>query len=763
MNMRRILLSSLTAFTLFSCSPSSENKSETSQNDFPEEVKKLMSEMSVEEKVGQMAILNLTVLTTKDSVTGKTTLDKKKLEDVLMKHQVGNILNTYAAALSQEEWRSIVTEIQDYALKTPHKIPVLYGVDAIHGATYHKEAVLFPQNIALAATRNPELARLGAKATAADIRAAGIRWNYAPVLDVARQPLWARFGETYGEDPTLVGAMGCAAIKGYEEDGIDKKTGVASCMKHYLGYSAPVTGKDRTPSIIPETQLREIFLPPFEAAVKAGSSTIMINSGEINGVPVHGSKWLLTDILRGELGFKGVAVTDWLDIKRLHGRHRIAKDEREAVKIGINAGIDMSMVPFELDFCTHLIDLVKAGEVPMERIDEAVGRILTLKVKLGLFKNAYPEKEAIAQFNNPKNKELALDAARQAMTLLKNDGGILPLKKGTKILLAGPGADKVSFLNGCWSFSWQGNEENQYPEYYTTIAEDLEAYAAKGSLLNYNSSLFFKEALKAKDPSKLLSSAVSKTVPDVIVLCLGEDAYAETPGSIRELELAQEQQDLVKAAYATGKPVIIVLTEGRPRIIREIEPLAKGILMAYWPGSMGGKAIAETLFGLNNPTGKLPFTYPKYSGNIVTYDLKYSDVEEDLGLGNTDTGYDVQWGFGHGLSYTTFEYSALNCDTVLKGDGSIKVSVTIKNTGAIDGTEVVDLFTRDHFASITPSMKRLRAFQRIALKAGESKTITFSISAADVSFINQQNKRVTEEGKFDVLVGNLKKEFSYQQ
>ena len=462
--------------------------------------------MSVEEKVGQMAILNLTVLTTKDSVTGKTTLDKKKLEDVLVKHQVGNILNTYAAALSQEEWRSIVTEIQDYALKTPHKIPVLYGVDAIHGATYHKEAVLFPQNIALAATRNPELARLGAKATAADIRAAGIRWNYAPVLDVARQPLWARFGETYGEDPTLVGAMGCAAINGYEEDGLDKKTGVASCMKHYLGYSAPVTGKDRTPSIIPETQLREIFLPPFEAAVKAGSSTIMINSGEINGVPVHGSKWLLTDILRGELGFKGVAVTDWLDIKRLHGRHRIAKDEREAVKIGINAGIDMSMVPFELDFCAHLIDLVKAGEVSMERIDEAVGRILTLKVKLGLFKNAYPEKEAIAQFNNPKNKELALDAARQAMTLLKNDGGILPLKKGTKILLAGPGADKVSFLNGCWSFSWQGNEENQYPEYYTTIAEEL------------------KNVAGAENVSIETSNKIKTSNANVIVLCLGEDA-----------------------------------------------------------------------------------------------------------------------------------------------------------------------------------------------------------------------------------------------
>lgn len=744
MNMRRILLSSLTAFTLFSCSPSAENKSEAAQNDFPEEVKKLLTEMSVEEKVGQMAILNLTVLTTKDSVTGKTTLDKKKLEDVLVKHQVGNILNTYAAVLPQEEWRAIITGIQDYALKTPHKIPVLYGVDAIHGATYHKDAVLFPQNIALAATRNPELARLGAKATAADVRAAGIRWNYAPVLDVARQPLWARFGETYGEDPTLVAAMGCAAIKGYEEDGLDKKTGVASCMKHYLGYSAPTTGKDRTPSIIPETQLREIFLPPFEAAVKAGSSTIMINSGEINGVPVHSSKWLLTDILRGELGFKGVAVTDWLDIKRLHGRHRIAKDEREAVKIGINAGIDMSMVPFELDFCTHLIDLVKTGEVSMERIDEAVGRILTLKVKLGLFKNAYPEKEAIAQFNNPKNKELALDAARQAMTLLKNDGGILPLKKGTKILLAGPGADKVSYLNGCWSFSWQGNEEDKYPEYYTTIAEELKAIGVTNIQVS-------KEIPQPKYPF------------DVIVLCLGEDAYAETPGSIRELELAQEQQDLVKAAYATGKPVIIVLTEGRPRIIREIETLAKGILMAYWPGSMGGKAIAETLFGLNNPSGKLPFTYPKYIGNIVTYDLKYSDVQEDLGMGDTETGYDVQWGFGHGLSYTTFDYSALNCDTVLKGDGAIKVSVTIKNTGAADGTEVVDLFTRDHFASITPSMKRLRAFQRVALKAGESKTITFSISTADVSFINQQNKRVTEEGKFDVMVGGLKKEFSYQQ
>ncbi len=739
--MRQILLSSTTAIALFSCSPA--NETANTKNDFPEEVNKLLNEMTIEEKVGQMAILNLTVLTKFDSAKGKMVLDKNLLEEILVKRKVGNILNTYSSALDQEEWRSIVTEIQNYAAKTPHKIPVLYGIDAIHGATYHKEAVLFPQNIALAASRNPELSRLGAKATAADVRAAGIRWNYAPVLDVARQPLWARFGETYGEDPKLVADMGCAAIKGYEEDGLDKKTGVASCMKHYLGYSAPATGKDRTPSIIPETQLREIFLPPFEAAVKAGSSTIMINSGEINGVPVHSSKFLLTDVLRGELGFKGVAVTDWLDIKRLHGRHRIAKDEREAVKIGIMAGIDMSMVPFKTDFLDYLIDLVNKGEVPLERIDEAVGRILTLKHKLGLFKNAYPEKDAIAQFNNPKNKEIALDAARQAMTLLKNNGGILPLKKGTKILLAGPAADKVSYLNGCWSFTWQGNEEDKYPSYYTTIFEEL------------------KNVAGAENVAIETSNYLKKSNADVIVLCLGEDAYAETPGSIRQLDLDSTQQELVKSAYATGKPVIIVLTEGRPRLIKNIEPLAKGILMAYWPGSMGGKAISETLFGLNNPSGKLPFTYPKYSGNILTYDCKYSDVEEDLGMGDKETGYDVQWPFGFGLSYTTYEYSALNCNTVLKGDASLMVSVTVKNTGTVDGTEIVELYSRDHFASITPSVKRLRAFQRVVLKAGESKTISFSINAKDLSFINAQYKRVTEDGKFDVMIGNLKKEFSY--
>ncbi|MFM7022502.1 MAG: glycoside hydrolase family 3 N-terminal domain-containing protein [Flavobacteriales bacterium] len=748
MNLRVLFQSALTLSlaVMASCNPQGESgAAATSDADYPEEVKKLLSEMTVEEKAGQLTILNLTVLVKTDTVTGAITLDTAKLTDILVNHKVGNILNTHSNALTDSTWRSIITTLQAYAAKTPHKIPILYGIDGIHGATYTSNSVLFPHSIALAASRNPELARLGAKATAADVRASGIRWNYAPVLEVARQPLWARFGETYGEDPYLISQMGVAAIKGYEEDGYDKPTGVASCMKHYLGYSAPVSGKDRTPALVPEITLREYYLPPFQAAVNAGSASIMINSADINGVPVHGSHYLLTEVLRGELGFKGLVVSDWQDVMRLHDRHNIAKDYREATKIGINAGVDMSMVPYDTKFTDHVIDLVNSKEISMERLDEACGRVLMLKYKLGILKDGgLPEKAAIGNFNPAKNKDIAVDAARQAMTLLKNDNNILPLKKGTRVLVAGPGAEKVSMLNGCWSFSWQGKENSLYPSYYTTVATELKAIAGEGNVTVEK------------------GNKITKANADVIVLCIGEDAYAETPGSIRELDLDMDQQELVKSAYATGKPVILVLIEGRPRLVRNIEPQAKGILMAYWPGYGGSKAIAETLFGLNNPSGKLPFTYPKYSGYQVSYDYKYADLDEELEIGMfTKTGYDVQWPFGFGLSYTTFAYSEIECDTVLKGSNKLNVSVTVTNTGKVDGTEIVELYTRDHYASIAPCMRRLRDFSRVTLKAGESKKVSFAIDAEDLSFINAELKRVTEDGKFDVMISDKKKEFTY--
>ena len=747
MNLRFLFQSAITLsmVVMVSCSPKVEEVTTTATSEYPEEVKKLLSEMSVEEKAGQLTILNLTVLVKTDTVTGAITLDTAKLTDILVKHKVGSILNTHSNALSDSVWRGIIVELQAYAAKTPHKIPILYGIDGIHGATYTSNSVLFPHSLALAASRNPELAKIGAKATAADVRASGIRWNYAPVLEVARQPLWARFGETYGEDPYLIAQMGVAAIQGYEEDGYGKVTGVASCMKHYLGYSAPVSGKDRSPALIPEITLREYYLPPFAAAVKAGSASIMINSADINGVPVHGSHYLLTDVLRGELGFTGLVVSDWQDVMRLYDRHHVAKDYREATKMGINAGVDMSMVPYDTKFTDHVIDLVNAKEITMERLDEACGRVLMLKYKLGILKDGgLPEKAAIANFNPEKNKTAAIEAARQVMTLLKNQDNILPLKKGTKVLLAGPGADKVSMLNGCWSFSWQGKENSIYPSYYTTVETELKALAGEGNV------------------SVEKSNKIARTNADVIVLCIGEDAYAETPGSIRELDLEESQQELVKSAYATGKPVILVLIEGRPRLIRKIEPQAKGILMAYWPGFGGSKAIVETLFGLNNPSGKLPFTYPKYSGYQVSYDYKFADVNEELEIGGfTNSGYDVQWPFGFGLSYTTFAYSALQCDTVLKGANKLNVSITVTNTGKVDGTEIVELYTHDHFASIAPCLRRLRDFTRVTLKAGESKKVSFAIDAEDLSFINEQLKRVTEDGKFDVIIGDQTKAFTY--
>jgi beta-glucosidase len=553
--------------------------------------------------------------------------------------------------------------------------------------------------------------------------------------------------------------LGTAAIVAYEEDGLKKSTAVASCMKHYLAYSAPRTGKDRTPSYIPEIELREYYLPQFRAAVKAGSSTLMVNSGEINGVPVHADKYLLTDVLRKELGFKGVIVTDWEDIKRLHDRHFVASTPRQAVVMAINAGIDMSMVPGDFSFYDLLIEAVKKGEVPIARVNDAVTRILTLKMKLGMFDNPYPEKDAVNDFGRPEYQTLALQAAQEAMTLLKNENNILPLAKNSKILVAGPSAQSISALNGCWSYTWQGNQDQWYPADSKTILQAITDKVGAGNVITTTAKGFNDPA--NYDAEKLKAAAADAAI---IVLCIGENAYAESPGNTRDLALPDDQMNLARAAIATGKPVLLVLTEGRPRFITTLVPQVKGILMAYWSGKKTAEAIADVLFGDYNPSGILPFSYPRTMGEVVLYDRKPTeDIREIFNENVTANGYDPLFAFGYGLSYTTFEYSNLKLNnTVLKGNEKLAVSITVKNTGNRDGKHTIELYTHDIYASITPSMKRLRAFKKITLKAGESQVVNFTLDKNDLAFVNAQLKTVTEPGEFEVMIGSQKTKFTYQ-
>jgi beta-glucosidase len=727
-------------------------------------VKELLAKMSIEEKVGQMTQINLNVVLKGGYGNMDGTIDPEALRKAIVDYKVGSILNAINHAYSVEKWHEIITAIQDVATKqTPNKIPVLYGIDAIHGVTFTSNSTLFPQNIGIGATRNVELSRLAGEITAKETRASGIRWNFAPVLDVGRQPLWPRFPETYGEDVYLVTQLGVASIIGMEgpetaNKNLNKNDRVASCMKHYIGYSLPLSGKDRTPAYIPERVLREYFLPPFTAAVKAGSSTIMINSSEINGVPVHASKYLLTDVLRDELGFKGLAVSDWEDVIRLHTKHKIAQTPKEAVKLAVNAGLDMSMVPHDYSFYEYLVELVKEGAVSQARIDEAVSRILTLKFRTGLFFNPYPEKDATKNFGNPSYKTAALEAARESITLLKNIDNILPLPKGKKILVTGPAAKSITALNGSWSYTWQGNDPKYYPDSTAYVLNAIKAKNTGGTTLYAQGADFDKEV----DIKKAVDLA--KTA-DYVVVCIGEDAYAESPGVIDELDLPEAQQKLVASLYEAGKPVIIVLVEGRPRVIRKIEEGAKGIINAYIPGSQGHTAIAEVLFGDVNPSGKLPFSYPRFSGDIITYDHKFSDRVTELAPGQMgENGYKPQWPFGYGLSYTKFEYSNLKLSSsTLKGNGTIKVSVDVKNAGSRAGKEAVELYTRDQFASITPSWQRLRKFQKISLAPGQTQTVEFELNKNDLAFVGLDEKSfVTEPGAFDVIVGGLQATFNYE-
>ena len=713
-----------------------------------ERVQELLSKMTLEEKVGQMTQITLQAVSKKQGTkTQKHELDEKKLEEAIVKYHIGSILNVYDVAHSIEYWHEVITKIQDIATKkTRLGIPVIYGIDAIHGATYTKGSTLFPQALAVASTFNKNIAERIGEITAIETRASGIPWNFYPVMDLGRQPLWPRLWETFGEDVYLAQQLGIAYIKGAQGNDVSRPDKLATCLKHYVGYSFPFNGFDRTPAYMSERTLREYFLPPFEAGIKAGAKTIMVNSSEVDGIPGHANRHLLTDILRGELKFNGFVVSDWEDIIRLHTRDRVAATPKEAVKIAVMAGVDMSMVPYDFSFYELLLDLVKEGSVPMWRIDEAVSRILKVKFELGLFENPYPSKNYLSKFASQEHTQANLDAARESVILAKNENNILPLKKNQKVFVTGPTANKLSVLNGGWTITWQGNEEDLYPQEKNTILEAITEKVGKKNVL-YEEGCSFDKELNSK--SALLKAKQS----DVIVLCLGEPAYCETPGNINDLTLPEAQLNYAKKLIATGKPVVLVMVEGRPRLITKIFNDVKGALIAFLPGMEGGNAIADVLFGDVNPSGKLPISYPKYPNAIVHYD--YKPIENFA-----ENKYDPLLPFGFGLSYTKFSYSNLKLSkTEMTEDDEILVSVDVKNEGSIKGKEAVLMYITDVYGQVSRPNKQLKGFEKIELNPGETKTVTFKINKDHLSFIGINNKRIIEPGEFIVTIGDLKSTF----
>ncbi|MDX1637384.1 MAG: glycoside hydrolase family 3 N-terminal domain-containing protein [Balneolaceae bacterium] len=713
-------------------------------------VDSVLQTMSLTDKVGEMTQLTIDMLI-EDIQEEPHQLDPDKLREVLVEYRVGSILNVSGHAYPLEQWHHIIRQIQEVATsEKPTGIPVLYGIDTIHGANYTMNSTLFPQQIGLAATFNRELVREGARIAAYETRASWIPWTFSPVLGIGRDPRWPRFWETFGEDVLLASELGVAMVEGFQGEDPANAYRVAASAKHYLGYSLPASGHDRTVAWIPEIRLREYVLPSFKAAIDAGALTVMINSGEINGVPVHASRKLLTDLLRDELGFRGLAVSDWQDIHYLYTRHKVAKDYKEAIKMAVNAGVDMSMVPLDLDFPRLLKELVEEGEVPMERIDESVRRILRVKFLLGLFDKPYHPDTDYSEFGSDEFISAAYQSAAESITLLKNENDILPLSKNSNILVTGPTANSIIHLNGGWSRTWQGDD----PQYNTpgkqTILEAIRANAGNGKVT-------YAEGTGINEDINIDAAVSAASAADVAVICIGEAPYTETPGDIGSLALPEPQRRLVREISATGTPVVLVLVEGRPRVINDIEPVADGILMAYLPAEEGGRATADILFGDVNPSGNLPFTYPRYVNDLVPYDHNYTDEVGPL-------GFNPQWPFGHGLSYTTFAYRNLTVSNSTFGPGEqLTISVEVTNIGRRSGKEIVQLYVSDHVASVTPPVKRLRGFDKISLEPGQQKTVSFTISAKDLAFVGRDLKKVTEPGDFRIQISDLEQTVTYRE
>lgn len=722
-------------------------------------IEKTLAKMSLDEKIGQMLELNLDVMGTMDWNKGVWTLNETMLDTLISKYKVGSILNAPGTrAATVEQWQGWIKLIQKKSMKYMG-IPDIYGLDHNHGVTYTQGGTLFPQPINLGASFNTELARQMAEVTAYESRAANCPWVYNPVLDLGRDPRWSRIWESFGEDAIVNARMAEAEVKGYQGDNpnnIDKYH-VATSVKHYMAYGAPWTGKDRTPAYLSPAMLREKYFEPFKAAIQAGALTIMANSASINGVPVHASYEYLTKWLKEDLNWDGMIVTDWADINNLYQRERVAKDKKDAIRIAINAGIDMSMDPYSVDFCILLKELVNEGKVSMDRIDDAVRRILRVKYRLGLFEEPNTGGKGYEKFGSDEFAQKALHAAEETEVLLKNENNILPLAKGKKILLTGPNANQMRCLNGGWSYTWQGSRAEDLAVKYNTIYESLCNKFGKENIVleqgvTYNEQGQYWEE-NAPEIEKAVSAANSA---DVIIACIGENSYCETPGNLTDLWLSENQRNLVKELAKTGKPIILILNEGRPRLIADIEPLAKAIVHILLPGNYGADALANLLAGEANFSAKLPYTYPREINSLANYDYKVSEeVGTMAGAYNYDAKVSLQWPFGYGLSYTTYEYSNLKVDKAsFTADDVLTVTVDVKNTGSRVGKESVLLYSSDLVASVVPDNKRLRDFTKIELQPGEVKTVTFRLPAKSLAFVGADNHWILEEGDFILKVGN---------
>lgn len=722
----------------------------------------LLKLLTLEEKAGQMNNIGLTTLVEGHFWTDADTLvlDTTKMKQLLLEYKVGSIQNKGVYPPSKEEWHRLVRSIQEFVLaNSTHKIPILFGMDAVHGAHYTAQSTIFPHQIALGATWNPKFAKIMGEVTSYELRASSLPWNYAPVLDVSMQPLWGRIYETYGEDSYINTVMGEAFVEGSQGSSISDSNSTAVCLKHYIGYGTPFSGKDRSPAYIPEHTLRQHYLEPFRAAIRKGAVTVMLNSGSVNGIPGHVDSYLVNDILKGELGFKGFVISDWGDISRLVEVHRVAKDVREATKLAVMAGVDMCMVPYDASFALDVIDLVNAGEIPISRIDDAVRRILFVKFKLGLFEKPWTNPEDYPKFGSHEFADLSKQAALEAITLLKNEDKLLPLgQSGKKILVTGPAANSLTSLNGPWSRTFKGDDPSYDDKVKQSFLQAIQSiYGAKNVLYELGSTY--------DGQVQNLSSLTQKAKQsDIIFVCIGEKSTTEKFSDIHNLDLPSGQADLVRHLHRSGKPIVLVLLQGRPRVIREIEPLANAILMAYWPGHEGGTALAEIISGKVNPSGKLPYTYPRFSNTLHTYQHKGSDkFDENFGM----NGFNPQWEFGYGLSYTNFEFNNLtiSSDTIFSEE-ALTVSVDIKNIGEFAGKEVVQLYLKDMVASITPDDRKLIGFEKIHLDVGESRTVSFTINYNDLKYVGLDNLWIAEEGDFEVLVGGnpkglLSMEFYY--
>lgn len=720
-------------------------------------VEKTLSKMTLDEKIGQMTELSIDVLG--EWKDGEFQLNKEKVYNAIAKYKVGSVLNSPGpVAQTPQKWQEIIGTIQELSMKEIG-IPCIYGLDQNHGTTYTLGGILFPQNINLCASFNPQLAHDAAVVTAYETRAANCPWTYSPTVDMARDPRWSRVWENYGEDCLVNAVMGSAAVRGFQGDDPNHIPAdrIATSVKHYMGYSQARTGKDRTPAYIPVSELREKCFAPFKACVEAGALTIMVNSGSVNGVPVHANKELLTVWLKEELGWDGMLVTDWADINNLYTREHVAADKKEAIEIAINAGIDMAMEPYDLNFCTLLKELVEEGRVPMSRIDDAVRRILRLKYRLGLFDTPVTNLKDYPEFASKAHAELAVRTAEESEVLLKNKNNILPLKKGVKILVTGPNANSMRCLNGGWSYTWQGHLADRFAGEYNTIYEALGNEFGKDNVLLEQGVTYVPEGNYYEENAPEIEKAVAAAGNvDVIVACIGENSYCETPGNLSDLRLSENQRNLVKALAGTGKPIVLILNEGRPRIISDIEPLADAVIDILLPGNYGADALANILSGKANPSARMPYTYPKDPAALTTYDYRVSEEMDKMeGAYDYDAVISVQWPFGYGLSYTTFKYDNLKASaTDFKAGDNITLSVDVTNTGAVAGKEVVMLFSRDMVASMTPENRRLRAFEKVELQPGETRTVTFNLKGSDLAFVGADGKWILEKGAFRMQAGD---------